>query len=243
VEDRGVGPWRLYLGFEAGFQAQGSRAALYQRLGSSGQRRGVEELEVCAGCLGSRASVLRRRRMRSLEHACARRALPAPVGTGMLFGGVWAAERLPLHGDPPCSGVNRQERSPLCGLTPSLSLSWRVLGLPGPSSFDPSRSLCWSVPDLLSPCELLLACVGPVQGKVHGSLARAGKVRGQTPKVAKQDKKKRPEGRAYKRLQYNRRFVTAGEPRPLALLLLRIPGPHPCGLTATTREGACHPPV
>jgi small subunit ribosomal protein S30e len=27
-------------------------------------------------------------------------------------------------------------------------------------------------------------------GKVHGSLARAGKVRGQTPKVAKQDKKK-----------------------------------------------------
>ncbi|KAF7086710.1 hypothetical protein CFC21_089977 [Triticum aestivum] len=33
-------------------------------------------------------------------------------------------------------------------------------------------------------------------GKVHGSLARAGKVRGQTPKVAKQDKKKQPRGRA-----------------------------------------------
>ena len=48
-------------------------------------------------------------------------------------------------------------------------------------------------------------------GKVHGSLARAGKVRGQTPKVAKQDKKKRPRGRAYKRMQYNRRFVTAGQ--------------------------------
>ena len=41
-------------------------------------------------------------------------------------------------------------------------------------------------------------------GKVHGSLARAGKVRGQTPKVAKQEKKRRrrrtersiePEGR------------------------------------------------
>ncbi|KAM1546097.1 hypothetical protein COP1_046619 [Malus domestica] len=46
-------------------------------------------------------------------------------------------------------------------------------------------------------------------GKVHGSLARAGKVRGQTPKVAKQDKKKKPRGRAHKRLQYNRRFVTA----------------------------------
>lgn len=44
-------------------------------------------------------------------------------------------------------------------------------------------------------------------GKVHGSLARAGKVRGQTPKVAKQDKKKQPKGRAGKRIKYNRRFV------------------------------------
>jgi len=45
-------------------------------------------------------------------------------------------------------------------------------------------------------------------GKVHGSLARAGKVRGQTPKVEKNtDKKKVPKGRAYKRLLYNRRFV------------------------------------
>ena len=44
-------------------------------------------------------------------------------------------------------------------------------------------------------------------GKVHGSLARAGKVRGQTPKVSKQEKKKLPTGRAKKRLQYNRRFV------------------------------------
>ncbi|CAI0394936.1 unnamed protein product, partial [Linum tenue] len=48
-------------------------------------------------------------------------------------------------------------------------------------------------------------------GKVHGSLARAGKVRGQTPKVAKQEKKKRPRGRAHKRMQYTRRFVTAGK--------------------------------
>ncbi|GLT83399.1 hypothetical protein SLE2022_016910 [Rubroshorea leprosula] len=40
-------------------------------------------------------------------------------------------------------------------------------------------------------------------GKFHGSLARAGKVRGQTPKVAKQDKKKKPRGRAYKWMQYN----------------------------------------
>merc|ERR1712079_339343 len=42
-------------------------------------------------------------------------------------------------------------------------------------------------------------------GKVHGSLARAGKVRGQTPKVEAQEKKKT--GRAKRRIQYNRRFV------------------------------------
>uniref|UniRef100_A0A8C4Q4B6 FAU ubiquitin like and ribosomal protein S30 fusion n=1 Tax=Eptatretus burgeri TaxID=7764 RepID=A0A8C4Q4B6_EPTBU len=44
-------------------------------------------------------------------------------------------------------------------------------------------------------------------GKVHGSLARAGKVKGQTPKVAKMEKKKKKTGRAKRRLQYNRRFV------------------------------------
>jgi small subunit ribosomal protein S27Ae len=44
-------------------------------------------------------------------------------------------------------------------------------------------------------------------GKVHGSLARAGKVRNQTPKVEKQEKKKLSTGRAKKRIQYNRRFV------------------------------------
>lgn len=44
-------------------------------------------------------------------------------------------------------------------------------------------------------------------GKVHGSLARAGKVKGQTPKVDKQEKKKKKTGRAKRRLQYNRRFV------------------------------------
>ncbi|KIJ23703.1 hypothetical protein M422DRAFT_195589, partial [Sphaerobolus stellatus SS14] len=42
---------------------------------------------------------------------------------------------------------------------------------------------------------------------VHGSLARAGKVKSQTPKVDKQEKKKTPKGRANKRLLYNRRFV------------------------------------
>merc|ERR1712179_697409 len=43
-------------------------------------------------------------------------------------------------------------------------------------------------------------------GKVHGSLARAGKVRGPTPKVEAGEKKKKT-GRAKRRIQYNRRFV------------------------------------
>jgi hypothetical protein len=36
--------------------------------------------------------------------------------------------------------------------------------------------------------------VGRVAGKVHGSLARAGKVRAQTPKVEKKEKKKKKTG-------------------------------------------------
>ncbi|XP_036616535.1 ubiquitin-like protein FUBI [Trichosurus vulpecula] len=49
-------------------------------------------------------------------------------------------------------------------------------------------------------------------GKVHGSLARAGKVRGQTPKKKKKKKKKKKTtttttGRPKRRMQYNRRFV------------------------------------
>ena len=45
-------------------------------------------------------------------------------------------------------------------------------------------------------------------GKVHGSLSRAGKVRGQTPKVPKAEKKKKMVmGRAKKRHQYNKRYV------------------------------------
>ena len=43
-------------------------------------------------------------------------------------------------------------------------------------------------------------------GKQHGTLAKAGKVRKQTPKVAKKDKKAPPRGRAYKRMLYNKRF-------------------------------------
>lgn len=44
-------------------------------------------------------------------------------------------------------------------------------------------------------------------GKVHGSLARAGKVKGQTPKVERQEKKKKKTGRAKRRIQFNRRFA------------------------------------
>merc|ERR1711879_765328 len=44
-------------------------------------------------------------------------------------------------------------------------------------------------------------------GRVHGSLARAGKVKGQTPKVEKEEKKKKKTGGAKKRIQYNRRYV------------------------------------
>merc|ERR1719516_482925 len=46
-------------------------------------------------------------------------------------------------------------------------------------------------------------------GKVHGSLARAGKVKGQTPKVDKQEKKKKKTGRAKRRQQCKRRFGMA----------------------------------
>jgi len=54
-------------------------------------------------------------------------------------------------------------------------------------------------------------------GKVHGSLARAGKVKGQTPKVERKEKKKKPRGRAFKRYLYNRRFIN----------MIRTPGTKP----------------
>jgi small subunit ribosomal protein S30e len=69
-----------------------------------------------------------------------------------------------------------------------------------------SSSLRWLTSlVLLSLCLSLSVCVCP--GKVHGSLARAGKVKGQTPKVEKTEKHKKPRGRAYKKILYNRRFV------------------------------------
>merc|ERR1712168_184409 len=58
-------------------------------------------------------------------------------------------------------------------------------------------------------CELsTLDVVVELQGgKVHGSLARAGKVKGQTPKVEAGEKKKKKTGRVARRQQYNRKFV------------------------------------
>jgi len=45
-------------------------------------------------------------------------------------------------------------------------------------------------------------------GKVHGSLASAGRVRNQTPKIPKKEDKPKPKcGRAKKRFLYNIRFV------------------------------------
>lgn len=59
----------------------------------------------------------------------------------------------------------------------------------------------------LSSIELDLS-VPLLGGKVHGSLARAGKVKGQTPKVEKQERKrKKLTGRAKRRIQFNRRFA------------------------------------
>ncbi|XP_063591842.1 ubiquitin-like FUBI-ribosomal protein eS30 fusion protein [Penaeus indicus] len=51
--------------------------------------------------------------------------------------------------------------------------------------------------------------VGLKGGKVHGSLSRAGKVKGQTPVVEKKEKKKGKTGRAKRRAQYERRLFLA----------------------------------
>ncbi|ABW98192.1 rps30 (nucleomorph) [Hemiselmis andersenii] len=46
-------------------------------------------------------------------------------------------------------------------------------------------------------------------GKVHGSLSRAGKVKGQTPKVEKKERKKQPKGRALQRLKFKKKFLNS----------------------------------
>ncbi|XP_058062387.1 ubiquitin-like FUBI-ribosomal protein eS30 fusion protein [Anopheles bellator] len=82
-------------------------------------------------------------------------------------------------------------------------------------SFDPAVPLVlWCEGHMLTDEQSVLELssneldltVGLLGGKVHGSLARAGKVKGQTPKVEKKEKKKKKTGRAKRRIQYNRRF-------------------------------------
>merc|ERR1711962_903468 len=58
----------------------------------------------------------------------------------------------------------------------------------------------------IAPNSTISTQTGLLGGKVHGSLARAGKVKGQTPKVDAEEKKKDKTGRAKRRMQYNRRF-------------------------------------
>ncbi|XP_055451266.1 FAU ubiquitin-like and ribosomal protein S30 [Psammomys obesus] len=59
--------------------------------------------------------------------------------------------------------------------------------------------------EALTTLEVVCCMVG---GKVHGSLALAGKMRGQTPLLgAKQEKKKKKLGQAMNAMQYNHRFV------------------------------------
>uniref|UniRef100_A0A182NHU0 40S ribosomal protein S30 n=1 Tax=Anopheles dirus TaxID=7168 RepID=A0A182NHU0_9DIPT len=65
------------------------------------------------------------------------------------------------------------------------------------------------VPLAQLPVNVLDITVGLPGGKVHGSLARAGKVKSQTPAVDKRDKKKSKTGRAKRRAQFNRRFNMA----------------------------------
>ena len=69
-------------------------------------------------------------------------------------------------------------------------------------------------------CSLSLSFEQFFTGKVHGSLARAGKVRGQTKKEPKQEKSKAVTGRAKKRALYNKRFVTKIHK------VGRVPGPN-----------------
>mgnify|MGYP000877138214 CR=1 FL=1 len=46
-----------------------------------------------------------------------------------------------------------------------------------------------------------------LMGKHHGQLAKAGKVRKQTPKVAKLPAPRKPRGRAYKKMLYQKKFA------------------------------------
>ena len=79
---------------------------------------------------------------------------------------------------------------------------------PSPSTTAPATSRQYGKRSLLVVAHGLGALLLTYDDSVvHGSLARAGKVKSQTPKVDKQEKKKTPKGRAKKRILYNRRCV------------------------------------
>lgn len=61
---------------------------------------------------------------------------------------------------------------------------------------------------ILNQKRLCLAFSYLLMGKVHGSLAQAGKVRQNTPKVPKMEKKKPLRGRAATRKHYNKYFLS-----------------------------------
>jgi small subunit ribosomal protein S30e len=106
------------------------------------------------------------------------------------------SERFECDGSESVEDIKERvsERTGLKG--PELSFGGRVL-----------EDVCTLEDYAVSDEATLEAYVPMLGGKQHGSLARAGKVRGQTPKVEKQDKKKKVTGRAKRRIQYNRRFV------------------------------------
>ena len=107
-------------------------------------------------------------------------------------------------------------RDRVCLLSSSISLSLLVLDLDlSRSARQPPVSLSLLIHRSLTVVPrhrcCRCCCSRHPTGKVHGGLARAGKVKGQTPKVEKQTegKKKPKTGRAKKRLAFNRRFSAA----------------------------------
>ena len=60
----------------------------------------------------------------------------------------------------------------------------------------------------IAPNSTICTQAGLLGGKVHGSLARAGKVKGQTPKVDAEEKKKAKTGRAKRRMQVSVQTIT-----------------------------------
>mmetsp|Transcript_13886 Transcript_13886/g.28423 ORF Transcript_13886/g.28423 Transcript_13886/m.28423 type:complete len:150 (-) Transcript_13886:55-504(-) len=116
---------------------------------------------------------------------------------------VWRSSFLQASIPPSCrTRVSlAYHAAPLSSLTP-FPLPFPPLSLPSPS---PLLSLLPPTWDCVH--NIRKQVIKHTMGKVHGSLARAGKVKGQTPKVEPGEKKKQPRGRAKKRMQYNRRYV------------------------------------